>query len=385
MHFPVKKSPAFMLAGAVAALVYSGVAPAQTPNGPANVQAYKPPGETIDAEAFARAAAELKSRNYSEAAELLRGPADAGNSEAQNMLGALYQGGLGVPRDINEAIRLYVAAAQAGNRDAMANLGGVYESGNWGIPQDVAEARKWYKLAARLGHKEAKAELERIAILSAPRKMAAKKTTAMAPPSGNVSADEALSRYRAAKAHSDYSAEFRWAQTAADAGSPEGKYLLSTDYDNGIGVEKDADKGLALLREAADGGYYRAEYLLAYKSFIGLGMPRDVESARALGEKAFQQALPLAQSGDKDAQWLVGRMYGDGLGGVQDPVEGRKWLAKAVAQARVAAEKGDAQAAAVMEFAYRAGWGVQQDSTQANAWLKKEIEYGWPPALARKY
>ncbi len=70
------------------------------------------------------------------------------------MLGTLYQIGLGVNRNMSEAVKWYKRAAIQGNASAQNALGVCYCNGD-GITQDYNEAIKWFKKSAVQGNKKA--------------------------------------------------------------------------------------------------------------------------------------------------------------------------------------------------------------------------------------
>ncbi|SRR5713101_3595949 len=78
--------------------------------------------------------------------------ATAGDSNAQCMMGFLYQVGLGVPRDIVEAERWLLRAAEQNNPVAWNNLGSLY-LGCEGecVPENKEKARQCYLRAKELG------------------------------------------------------------------------------------------------------------------------------------------------------------------------------------------------------------------------------------------
>ena len=84
----------------------------------------------------------------------LRASAEAGDAEAQFILGGMYVTGVGVPQDAAEAVAWYRRAAEQGDARAQYNLGGMYRKGR-GVPQDAAEAVAWYRRAAEQGHARA--------------------------------------------------------------------------------------------------------------------------------------------------------------------------------------------------------------------------------------
>ena len=84
--------------------------------------------------------------------------AEAGDTNAQNGLGVMYNYGEGVPQDYKEAVKWYTLAAEQGEADAQFNLGLMYKNGN-GVPQNYKETVKWYTLAAEQGDRWAQYDL----------------------------------------------------------------------------------------------------------------------------------------------------------------------------------------------------------------------------------
>ena len=82
--------------------------------------------------------------------DALRARAEAGDVEAQFVLGSMYEFGRGVPEDDVEAVRWYRLAADQGDADAQYRLGVNYDDGE-GVPEDDVEAVRWFRLAAAQG------------------------------------------------------------------------------------------------------------------------------------------------------------------------------------------------------------------------------------------
>ena len=82
-----------------------------------------------------------------EETDALRARAEAGDAEAQNLLGIMYDYGLSVPQDDAEAARWFRLAADQGHAESQYELGGRYWTGE-GVPQDYVQAHTWYNLAA---------------------------------------------------------------------------------------------------------------------------------------------------------------------------------------------------------------------------------------------
>ncbi len=59
----------------------------------------------------------------------------------------MYENGFGVPKDTQEALRLYLKSAEGGDPESQALLGDMYENGRI-VSKDMNEAIKWYKLSA---------------------------------------------------------------------------------------------------------------------------------------------------------------------------------------------------------------------------------------------
>jgi hypothetical protein len=95
-------------------------------------------------------AQQLGAKSIKKVLELAKG----GDREAQFLIGAAYQEGLGVERSYTEAAKWYTPAAAAGQSDAMNNLGAMYIRG-YGVPADITKARTLLAGAAEKGFKDA--------------------------------------------------------------------------------------------------------------------------------------------------------------------------------------------------------------------------------------
>ncbi|MGH6742713.1 MAG: tetratricopeptide repeat protein [Bradyrhizobium sp.] len=97
------------------------------------------------------------------------------------------------------------------------------------------------------------------------------------------------------------------------------------------------------------------------------------EGYEALSKKDYVTAAneyrPLAERGDPEAQYRIGRMYEFGNGYPQDKAQGIAWIRKAAAQ-------GHADAEQELGVVYATGDGVKQDNVQAVAWFRKAAEQG---------
>ncbi len=151
----------------------------------------------------------------------LRQAALRGEAAAQVEIAARFATGLGVPRDLQEALRWYNRAAAQGMALAQYRLAMFYERG-WGTPPDPERARVWYQRAAEQGNVKA---MHNLAVLSV---------------SGG---------------RSDYATAAKWFAQAADLGLADSQFNLAVLHHSGLGMPKDlrlAYKWLALAARTGD-------------------------------------------------------------------------------------------------------------------------------------
>lgn len=87
---------------------------------------------------------------------------------------------------------------------------------------------------------------------------------------------------------------------------------------------------------------------------------------------SLEQCRNIAEEGNAEAQYKLGRMYEEGLGLPQDSKEAFKWYLKA-------AEKGSAKAQYKLGTMYTLGKGVTRDIVEAAKWFGKAAQQGYEP------
>lgn len=154
---PAKPLPA--LGGQGGSAPETAAVPANpAPSGaPAAVVPATPPVENAE-ENNRKALTAYARGEYHQALQLWQSAAEAGDPQAMNNLGVLYDKGLGVEPDVGRALHWYAKSAEAGHPSGMCNFGRMLEQGR-GIPPDVVEAARWFDLAARKGQPEAQYNL----------------------------------------------------------------------------------------------------------------------------------------------------------------------------------------------------------------------------------
>jgi TPR repeat protein len=95
--------------------------------------------------------AAFNSQDYTTAFSLLKPLANEGNAEAQCVIANMHHLGLGVERNILEAIKWYIKSSNQGYAIASNNLAGIYLSGDEGITANPIEADKWFQKAREQG------------------------------------------------------------------------------------------------------------------------------------------------------------------------------------------------------------------------------------------
>lgn len=85
--------------------------------------------------------------------------ASSGMPQAEHELGALYQMGIGVPRDAQRAVEWFRKAAIQGYAPSQTALGFAYENGT-GVKQNGEKAAYWFEKAAASGDGIARESVE---------------------------------------------------------------------------------------------------------------------------------------------------------------------------------------------------------------------------------
>ena len=84
---------------------------------------------------------------------------------------------------------------------------------------------------------------------------------------------------------------------------------------------------------------------------------------------ARQVWAPLAETGDREAQYFLGHLYAKGQGVVQDHAEALYWF-------RAAAVQGDTYGQFALGYMYENGAGVARDDGEAARWYRVAAEQG---------
>lgn len=119
-----------------------------------------------------------------------------------------------------------------------------------------------------------------------------------------------------------------------------------------------------------------AVFVLAIAASAALAGPLE-EGQDAYQEKDYLKAVqlwrPLAQAGDREAQYRLGVMYAEGKGVASNDAEAALWFERA-------AEQGQAMAQYNLGASYVEGAGVRKDMAAAAKWFARAADQGIPLA-----
>lgn len=244
-----------------------------------------------------------------------------GDSHAQVQLGYRYDEGIGLKKDHEKAVELYLKAEKQNNATAQNNLGWAYHQG-LGVKQDYTKAKEWYEKA--IANKEG-----------------SKKTRALAMNNlGDLyrdglgvetNSDKALELYLEAekiRPHSgtefeigllyedkkDYKKAAEWYQKSAIQGDSWAQNNLGNLYRRGKGVAQDYKKAMGLYQQAVAQGNNRAYSNIGDLYAEGLGVKRDDKKAFEYYTKAFEAGNPYVYENLVD-------FYMNGRGVAKDEVK----------------------------------------------------------------
>lgn len=211
--------------------------------------------------------------------------ANQGLSGAQVGLGFLYDMGLGVEKDSDQAAYWYGLAAAHGNPDGEFDLAMCYLNGE-GVEQDQTLARKWFSSARKHGD-------------------------------GGRSLNGIGLTYEYGQR--DYAEAFHWYLKAAEMGFGEASYNVCRMAAQGLGTAADYPEAIKWCSKAADSGDEWGQFGMGRIYEDGTGVPPDLAKAAEWYRKSAEQGNPAAQLS-------LGAMYSDGKGVRRDLVKAYMWV-----------------------------------------------------------
>ncbi|MBU0944438.1 MAG: sel1 repeat family protein [Proteobacteria bacterium] len=205
-----------------------------------------------------------------------------------------YYYGLGVPKNLNHAFRLYRKAAEQGDADAMFIVGGLYMKGQ-GTEVNRTEAFKWLYDAAIHGRssKESQKILGEFFLTGqgVPRNYSeAMQWYELAAQNGDVEAQNELAYHYfiGKRVERDYEKAYYWFKRAAEKGYPLGQYNIGILWYTGNGVSGiDPVQAYAWFSLAAANGHGDGEIA---KNFLETRLNKDeLRQAQELSVRLYRE------------------------------------------------------------------------------------------------
>jgi uncharacterized protein len=224
---------------------------------------------------------------YKTALALARERIKTGDAEAMALAAEILSRGLGVPRDVTEAARLYALAAEKGVLEARFQAALLMLDGKY-LPKDEVKAKDYLTKAVESGHKLAAFNLAQLV-------------------------------FSKARTDEERKKAYDLFLLAADAGLADAQYAVSQFLANGTGgVPFDEPKARGWLEKAARQNYDTA--MLDYASWLidGIGGKKDYNAG-------FLWMKRAAEGGNVAAQRQLARLYENGIGVKGDTVTAAAW------------------------------------------------------------
>lgn len=248
-------------------------------------------GWSLSQKAGGRGAPDRGSRDPARAAVLFQQACDRGFLPACVKLAWLHEAGIGVEKNLPQAVDLDRQACNGGELRGCVHLGAAYERGV-GVAKDEAQALPWYRRACDGGEPTG---CERLGAMYANG-------------TGGVAKDEGKAIHL-----------FR---QACDGGEPAGCNRLGDVYAGGKGAVKDEAQAARLYQVACDSGELKGCTSLGLKYARGKGVPVDLD-------RSFRLFLKACEAGELQGCIYVSFLYLYGTGVAKDGSKATEYMKKA--------------------------------------------------------
>jgi TPR repeat protein len=281
-------------------------------------------------------------KNEKKAFEWFQKAANQYNPVGLFQLAKCYQDGIGVSQDKAQAAVYYEKSASLHNTDAILSLSDMYIEGD-GIEKNMSKALSLKEELAFGGNTNAQKF-----VLS---------NQSVEYTKFNIPSEKVLSLARENYMNKTYEwAKFCYERAIylgnADAMFEYGKWLYE-----GIGISKDCDKALELLRKVGEDNNIKAQVLLTHIYAENKGVTPDLK-------QEMYWCMKAADNGDTESQLKLANAYQDGIGVKKDKKLAFEML-------RRAAANGNEDAIKQVVLSYALGNGVKKDMYSAAVWSEK--------------
>jgi len=223
--------------------------------------------------------------------------ANHGSPIAQRTMGECFEIGIGVPKDLTQAILWYERASEGGDSEATMHLGVIYSK--VGPKKNPERAYACFRKAAETGNSEAQFRtgsclLYGNGVQENPRE--AFNWFLKSSASKNSKAQFALGEcYQYGNGtEQDQEKSFYWYRMAADQGDCEALFNIGVRYDYGIGTIEDRVKAFECYKQASERGHVESQYHLGFAYANGRGVVKNNIMAYVWLDVAAQEGFRTA-------------------------------------------------------------------------------------------
>ncbi len=323
----------------------------------------------LSAQTYDDARAAYDAGDFARAAELVMPLANAGDAAAMNMLGLMYDDGLGgLSVDPVRALDLYTRSADAGFTGAMNNLARVYHYGLLGEEVDVARAQALYERAIEGGSEFAMnnfALMQEEGLLGAPDwasiiDLYARAANLQEPSAAANLANVFLNGRDGVPENPSLARQ--WAESSVSVGSARGMRMLGYMLEFSIGGPEDIPRAEALYRQAWDlGDAAAANDMALLFNYGATGVPVDFDQAVEWYERGIA-------AGDEWSHVNLADLLADGDPAVpDDPVRARRLY-------EIGHDMGNLDASVALSYLHWDGVGGPVDYDEARRLLTHAAE-----------
>ena len=304
-----------------------------------------------------------------------RRAAEAGDPDASRYLASCTLYGEGMSQDVSEGLRL---AEHGWNETQDSEYAHLLACAYHDLEHDLERAVEWHRTAAEHGHDESMVWMGYFCRYGIGVERSLKRAFRWYQQAAEAENDAGLANvaicfHNGEGVGQDFGKAFDFRTRAAEKGHVESRMWLAVQLLQGLGVDPEPERALAMLADLAR-EEPQAALMLGEKHYYGEGVEKDSARAHEWFEVAARQDVP-------EAWTFLGVCAWNG--------EGRKADAKdAIECYRRAADLGDSHALYNLGLAYRSGEGVERDLKRADQLFEQAAMQGNGPAaclLARRH
>ena len=275
---------------------------------------------------------------------------------AQTALAACYKIGIGVEKDLNKAIELYMKASEQEYAPAQVFLGEYYQSGTF-IEKDEDQATELFTKASEQGYAKGQNSLgycylKGIGIEKDLTRAVELFTLASEQGYAPAQSNLGFCYENGLGVEEEENKAFELFLKASEQGNAIAQDRLGVCFQDGFGVKRDEKKAFELFLMASEQGIIEAQHNLGLCYLDGTGIKRDIKKGLELCNRACEQGYAPAQSN-------LALRYIFGIRGVKMD------LRRIFELSTKASEQGDELGQYCLGVCYEEGYGVEKNKEQA--------------------